>query len=183
MAALSSRVNAVARHPLDQLSPDEVRRAVDACKCYASTHGVGALRFNTVMLREPAKKALLAFERGCGPRPERIAEVVAIVPSASTAVEALVRLQEDTPPTAAAAAPPSSPEGLAAQIESWKILDGVQPLTSPDDNTLAEVVVKSDLRVAQLLAERYGITDVANQLICDTWACHNAPEHLNHRRL
>jgi primary-amine oxidase len=44
----------------------------------------------------------------------------------------------------------------------------MHPLTSPDDNSEAETIVKADPRIAELLAERYGIIDVANQLICDT---------------
>ncbi|GLI66897.1 hypothetical protein VaNZ11_010924 [Volvox africanus] len=180
MATQTQRVKVVTCHPLDQLSPDEIQRAVEVCKEYGDGQGVGVLRFNTVMLREPAKKALLAFEQGVGPRPERIAECILIVPSASIAVEALVRLDL---PAVASATPTLGPTGRGAEIESWKILEGLQPLTSPDDNTDAEAVVKSDPRIAQLLKERYGIVDVRNQLICDTWACHNAPEHLNHRRL
>lgn len=41
---------------------------------------------------------------------------------------------------------------------------------------------RRDARVAALLRERYGMTDMS-KLVCDTWACHGAPEHLNHRRL
>ncbi|PNH03386.1 Primary amine oxidase, partial [Tetrabaena socialis] len=154
-------------HPLDQLSVHEIRSAADACTAWAASNGVPSIRFNTVMLLEPAKKALLAFERGAGPRPDRVAECILIVPTAELAVEALVVLSECAPPA----------------VTSWKNLDGVHPLTSPDDNTEAEAVVKACPRIAQLMAERYGITDIKNQLICDTWACHNAPEHLNHRRL
>ncbi len=43
-------------------------------------------------------------------------------------------------------------------------------------------IIKADEGVRALLAERYGITDLG-LLLCDTWACHGAPEHLNNRRL
>lgn len=164
----------VAGHPLDQLSVAEVQASAAACKRYALANGVGALRFNTVILKEPPKAALLSFEKGTGPRPERIAECVLVIPSTSAAAEALVRLS----PTTSAA-----PEDVSAEVVSWTLLQGVHPLTTPDDNSYAEAVVKADPKIAQLLKERYGITDVAGQLICDTWACHNAPDHLNHRRL
>ncbi|GFR44735.1 hypothetical protein Agub_g6063 [Astrephomene gubernaculifera] len=182
MATLAQRVPAADSHPLDQLSPNEIRRAVEACKLYAVANGVSHLRFNTVMLREPPKRALLAYERGSGPRPERLAECILILPYTSRAVEAMVRL--GAPGAAAGAAtPPPAPAPVAAEVVSWKELEGVQPLTTPDDNFEAEAVVRADPRVAQLLAERYGVTDVANQLICDTWACHHAPQEFNHRRL
>jgi primary-amine oxidase len=42
--------------------------------------------------------------------------------------------------------------------------------------------LQGDPRVRGILQERYGITDMAT-VLCDTWACHGAPEHLNQRRL
>lgn len=40
-------------------------------------------------------------------------------------------------------------------------LQGVHPLTTPDDNSYAEAVVKADPKIAQLLKERY-VRDAVN---------------------
>jgi hypothetical protein len=58
-------------------------------------------------------------------------------------------------------------------------------MTTPDDNFYAEDIVKANPRVRALITEKYGISeaDMDEVLICDTWALHNAPPHLNHRRL
>ena len=47
-------------------------------------------------------------------------------------------------------------------------LDGVHPMTTPDDNTLAEAIMKADPALRRLLAERYSITDM-DKVACDTW--------------
>ncbi|KAG2486353.1 hypothetical protein HYH03_014934 [Edaphochlamys debaryana] len=173
--------NIVAPHPLDPLSVSEVQRAAEACRRYAKELGLPPLRFNNIQLREPPKAALLACERRSAPPPPRLAEVVLILPRTAQAAEALVRLQP-LPATATAADHPAAADAAAGtSVESWKMLEGVHPLTSPCDNFEAEAVVKADPRIARLLQERYGAS--IDQLICDTWACHNAPEHLNHLRL
>ena len=58
-------------------------------------------------------------------------------------------------------------------------------MTTPDDNFYAEDIVKANPRVRALITEKYGISEAEMDevLICDTWALHNAPPHLNHRRL
>ncbi len=48
---MSHPLAGVAAHPLDQLSVAEVQASAAACKRYALGNGVGALRFNTVMLK------------------------------------------------------------------------------------------------------------------------------------
>lgn len=154
------------QHPLDALSPVEMGLASTACKDYAAKIGAGELRFNTMMACEPPKSELLRFEAGLCPAPERQAQCVLIVPSASAVVEAMVCLH---------------PSG-AAEVVQWKNLAGVHPLTTPEDDSYAESIMKKDPTLQRLLRERYGITDL-DSLVCDTWACHNAPEHLNHRRL
>lgn len=52
------------------------------------------LRFNTVMLKEPPKAQLLAYEQGKGPKPERRALVWVINPPKGDFYEAVVRLSE-----------------------------------------------------------------------------------------
>nr|WHU50174.1 copper amine oxidase [Chlamydomonas reinhardtii] len=217
----SALETATVPHPLEQLSADEVRRAAEVVRRYAAGAGLGTLRFNTVMLREPPKRYQLAFERGAVPRPPRVAEVVLVLPQSAGVAEALVRLA--LPPAAAEAAPlgpppppasvavwpaasaspsassPSTPGApfigpdtvappcaeLGAQLLLWRKLEGVHPLTSPDDNSEAEAIMKASPVLRQAVAERYGLSEaeIDEQLMCDTWACHNAPRHLAGRRL
>jgi Cu2+-containing amine oxidase len=83
-------------HPLDQLTTQEVARASAAVKRYAtSVAGLqGTLRFNTIMLQEPPKAAMLAYEAGEGPCPPRQALVWFIHPASSSFFEAAVVLPE-----------------------------------------------------------------------------------------
>lgn len=41
-------------------------------------------------------------------------------------------------------------------------------MTTPDDNSLAEEIMKADPTLRRLLAERYGITHM-DKVACDTW--------------
>mmetsp|Transcript_22566 Transcript_22566/g.67197 ORF Transcript_22566/g.67197 Transcript_22566/m.67197 type:complete len:731 (-) Transcript_22566:1085-3277(-) len=160
----------VAQHPLDDLSVLEVARAAAACRAHAAAEDCGELRFNSIMLQEPPKAALLDFLNGRAAPPARRAAATLIVPSRALAVDAVVELRG------------GRGGGGPDAVVAWRILEGVHPMTTPDDNDLAEAIMKSDPTVLRLVAERYGIRDAA-QLACDTWACHNAPKHLNQRRL
>lgn len=44
----------------------------------------------------------------------------------------------------------------------------MHPMTTPDDNNLAEEIMKADPTLRRLLAERYGMTDM-DKVACDTW--------------
>lgn len=60
-------------------------------------------------------------------------------------------------------------------------LEGVQPLTTPDDNIECESIVRRDPRVQQLLLERYSVTNM-ELVICDSWTVHGTPpEHVGKR--
>jgi hypothetical protein len=54
----------------------------------------GSLRFNTIMLQEPPKAELLAFQHGAGPKPERRALVWVLNPPKGDFYEAVVGLPE-----------------------------------------------------------------------------------------
>jgi primary-amine oxidase len=47
-------------------------------------------------------------------------------------------------------------------------LAGTHPMTTPEDNDMAERIMKADPVLLKLLAERYGITDM-DKVVCDTW--------------
>lgn len=150
-------------HPLDPLDQLEVSIASQACMEHARTLGLPPLRFNTVTLEEPDKAVMVPFLRGKGPRPDRVALVVLIIPRLNAAAEALVDVTQ-------------------RKVVGWKMLDGVQPLTNPDDNASVEVIAKSDPRVVQLIKERYEMEDMS-KVIVDPWSVHGPPEHLKHKRL
>lgn len=171
MAQVYVRPANPAPHPLDQLSPSEVERAASVCLAHAAAGALGVLRFNVIIAQEPVKSEMLAFSSGRGPQPRRIALCVIIVPSREQAVEARVLLGGGASGT------------MDDTMLEWKLLEGVHPMTTPDDNFYAEAIVKADPRIVALVAERYGVTDVDTQLSVDTWACHDAPDHLNARRL
>lgn len=119
-------------HPQDPLTAEEIRAAAAACKERAATLGL-SLRFNTITLREPAKKALLAWQAAGSPagsdcEPPR--QAFCILQTAPGAVEAVVEL---------GASPPV--------MSSWTEVPGVQPLATPDDCFLAEDIVKGDAEV------------------------------------
>ncbi|WIA35530.1 hypothetical protein OEZ86_003956 [Tetradesmus obliquus] len=172
--ASSSKTLVDARdHPLDQLTPAEISRASAAVRRHAAAAGVtGALRFNTIMLQEPPKAELLAYQQRRGPRPERRALVWVLNPPCGDFYEAVVALPEGVAAAAAA----------ADVVRTWTKVEGVQPTTTPDDCSLAEHIIMADPRIRQLLAERYGITD-PDLVVFDPWSLHGTPEQYKGRRL
>ncbi|KAG1658854.1 hypothetical protein FOA52_008811 [Chlamydomonas sp. UWO 241] len=175
--SLAERVSAAAHaHPLDDLSAPEVARAAAACRAHAAALGDAELRFNSIALLEPPKRALLAHLAGSAPAPPRLAKCTVLVPSRAVGIDVVVELKP-----LLGRAVHGSRTGDAVVV-SWRPLDGVHPMTTPDDNDYAEAIMKADPEIRRLVAKRYGITDPAN-LACDTWACHNAPAHLQSRRL
>eukprot|EP00803_Ostreobium_quekettii_P010562 evm.model.scf_1177.3 EVM.evm.TU.scf_1177.3 scf_1177:31016-41785(+) len=144
-------------HPLDPLTASEISAASEACSQHAKGTGVESLRFNVVTLQEPPKGKLLAYEHGDGEAPPRQAFCILQIPFEETVFEAVVEL---------GAAEPS--------VISWKKVEGVHPLLTPDDCFDAEAIVKADENVRCLLEERYGVTDV-DKVACDPWSVHLAP--------
>lgn len=175
LSAVSSSID----HPLDQLAPAEVSRASAVVRAYAAAAGVsGTLRFNTIMLKEPPKAALLAYEAGSRPRPERQALVWLTNPPKGDLYEAVVALGDSVQPAGSSSSMSSSRDVLRA----WKLVPGVQPTVTPDDCNLAEEIIMADTRIQQLLAERYGVTDPA-LVVFDPWSLNGTPEEFKGRRL
>jgi hypothetical protein len=67
------------------------------------------------MLLEPPKAAMLAFEAGAGPRPERVARVWVTNPPIGDLYEAFVALQEGP-------AVSSSSSGVKDVVREWKLV-------------------------------------------------------------
>lgn len=138
-----------ARHPLDPLDAEEIRIAATAVRKQLGSE----VRFSSVSLHEPGKAELDVFEGSEGLDVLRVADVVLVVPSSGLAYEVEVVL----------------PGGDVRRCET--LAPGVQPPFSPDDCFRAEDIVKADANVAQLLRERYEITDLS-LLACDPWSIH-----------
>lgn len=153
-------------HPLDPLSSSEIKAVAAAIRKYAESQSVSNIRFNVITLKEPAKKALVAYEKdatGSTPPPPRQAFVILQMPPQGGAVEAVVDL-------------------ATATVSSWTKKEGIQPLATPDDCFDAEEIVKSDPEIKALLQDKYGITDLS-MVVCDPWSVHLPPPHLKSRRL
>ena len=110
-------------HPLDQLTPQEVSRASAAVRWHAAEGASGlapgaALRFNTIMLREPPKRAMVAWRLGKGPRPPREALVWVLARPQGTLFEAVVELPESPSPATAGGGGGGGGGGGAAALGS-----------------------------------------------------------------
>jgi primary-amine oxidase len=121
------------------------------------------VRFNTITLKEPSKKDLLAYDADPTSTPLRQAFCILQTPPKSGAIEVVVSL-------------------ASATVISWTVKPGVQPLATPDDCFDAEAIVKADPAIQKLLADKYGITNM-DLVVCDPWSVHLPPAHLKNRRL
>ncbi|MEP6979752.1 MAG: primary-amine oxidase [Nakamurella sp.] len=149
-------------HPLDQLTPDEIRRASATLSADA---GVGpSFRYASLTLAEPAKTDLLAWTPG-SPLPRR-ARAVVWDRSDNRTYEALVDLTDSS-----------------AEVVSFIPIPGVTPNFTVDEWHDCETAMKADPQVIAALAER-GVTDLDLVLI-DVWTFGLAlmPERYRDRRL
>jgi len=129
-------------HPLDPLSPDEIRAAVAVLR---RDRGVtDRWRFATIALNEPPKAALA----GDAP-PPREAEVLCWSRDDGDAYKAVVSLTDD-------------------RVVAFEHRPGEQPNMTIDEFHEVNDTLRDDPRIVAALAER-GITDMDGVLL-DTWA-------------
>ena len=146
------------QHPLDPLSAEEIRLVAAALQ---REHGVGdGWRITLIDLHEPEKATL----RDGAPRPPR---------------ESVVHLWNRTSTWPTARSWRSTTTGSRRSRRS----PGAQPNVTIDEYHEADVALRKDPRVREVLAAR-GITDLDLVLI-DTWAfgAHLLPEEHQTRRL
>ena len=135
-------------HPLDPLTPDEIRRASAAVR---AAHDLGpGMMFETVSLHEPDKSVVKDFRAGA-PFP-REAFVCAFDRTNGQVWEARVDL-------------------VADKVVDWRHVPGVRPRILVDDITLVGEVARADPRFREALARR-GITDIENVQV-DPWSAGN----------
>ncbi len=145
-------------HPLDPLSADEIRLVTAALR---REHGVGdGWRITLIDLHEPEKSALREGE----PRPPRESVVHLWNRSEHMAYRAVVVVDED-------------------RVAAFVAMPGAQPNVTIDEYHEADVALRGEPRVREVLAAR-GITDL-DLVLFDTWAfgAHLLPEEHRARRL
>jgi primary-amine oxidase len=142
-----STVAPAASHPLDPLTADEIRTAV-AVVSEAQDLGDDA-RFSLITLREPDKRAVLAF-RGGDPV-DRDAFIVVLDRSGAT-YEAVVSVRSE-------------------KMRSWRLVPGVQPSLMLEEIFLVGDIVKASPQWRDAMARR-GVTEL-DQVQVDPWSAGN----------
>ncbi|HSI00352.1 MAG TPA: hypothetical protein VLA02_07095, partial [Reyranella sp.] len=147
-AVTETRTIPAPSHPLDPLTPDEIRQASAAVR---AAHDLGAgMLFETISLSEPRKDVVQGFRPGASfPRE---AFVCAFDRTNGAVWEARVDLS-------------------ANKVVDWRHVPGVRPRILFDDITLVGEVARADPRFRAALARR-GITDVDNVQV-DPWSAGN----------
>ncbi|QBD76163.1 primary-amine oxidase [Ktedonosporobacter rubrisoli] len=141
---------AVITHPLEPLTPEEIRTAVAMVKAERSLSEL--VRFVSVALYEPSKQEVQAFREG-DPVVRR-AFMVLLDKSEETSAtyEVIVNISE-------------------GKIESWKHISGVQPSIMPEEFLACEQAVKEHPDFLAALAKR-GITNL-DLVYVDPWSAGN----------
>jgi primary-amine oxidase len=146
-------------HPLDMLTPDELRTAVEVVR------GEGRLsnraRFPTVALHEPAKDVVLGFAPG-DPIP-RAADVVVLDKGTGQTFEVIVDLVE-------------------RRVTSWEEIPDAQPPVLWEEWDEAEAAAKGDPRFVEACRKR-GIEDLEYVFVDPVSAGNFGFEHETGRRL
>ena len=135
-------------HPLEPLTPDEIRRAVTTVR--ATGRLDEAARFATITLDGPSKEALSSYRPG-DPIERRVRLVIVPGPE-STVVEAIVALP-------------------AEDIVSWDVRSGVRPALLFEESLRSIVALKEDPAWQQAIRRR-GITDF-DKVQIDPWPTGN----------
>ncbi len=137
-----------ATHPLEPLSPDEIRAAVAIVR---SQQTLGSTtRFATVTLNEPDKATVLSFQPG--DEIEREAFLILLDNETTKTYEAVVSLTSGT-------------------IKLWRHIPDVQPPIMLDEFVECEAAVKASEEFRAAIAKR-GITD-PDLVMVDPWSAGN----------
>ena len=133
-----------ARHPLDPLSAEEIRRAVAIVR--ASGCGTLETRFVSVGLHEPGKSALAAYRDGAAV--PREAFIVALEPQEHMTYEGLVSLADEV-------------------VRSWRPVPGARAPLTVGEYLDCERLVRADQQFREGLRRR-GI-DHPDQVLVEPW--------------
>jgi primary-amine oxidase len=144
---ISQEMIAVA-HPLEPLTPEEVRQAVALGKELRSLSAT--TRFMGVMLHEPPKDCVLCFK--AGDPIDRQAEMVLMDNATGEVVETIISITQQS-------------------IITWKVVEGVQPGIVLDEFIECENAVKASPEFQEAIRKR-GITD-PDLVMVDPWSAGN----------
>ncbi len=136
-----------APHPLDPLSPDELELAVDLLR--AAGHLPDGALLPLLVLHEPPKAALLAFDAGADAAPPREALAVVLDRARGRTGEAVVDLG-------------------ARRVATWRELPGAQPNLTASEFERVPALVRADPRWQEAMRRR-GVTDL-DGVHLDVWA-------------
>ena len=137
-----------ARHPLDPLTPEEIAEAAAILK---TQRDLGArVRFETIVLQEPAKETVLNFRTG--DPIQREAFIVILDNDAGATYEAVISLDQ-------------------GKVTSWKHIPGVQPRIMFDEFGDCEAAVKANPEFQAAIKKR-GITN-SDLVMVDPWSAGN----------
>jgi primary-amine oxidase len=136
------------QHPLDPLTPQEIRTVTQLLKSDPRVHG--RVRFISINVYEPPKSVVLGFTPGQSWKRE--AQVVLLDNADGAAYEATVSLTR-------------------REIVSFRHVPGVQPGITLDEFFECELAVKADSRFRAALLKR-GITDM-DLIMVDPWSAGN----------
>jgi primary-amine oxidase len=159
MTATEQRATTTSVHPLEPLTAGEIATATALLR--EAGHIGEHCRFVSVVLREPAKSDVLAFEAGGDP-PARAAAAVVLDKAADRTYEATVSLTEGA-------------------VVAWEHVPGVQPQVMLEEFFSTEEVVKSDPQVQEALRRR-GITEFDGVMI-DPWSAGHYGDEVEGRLL
>lgn len=144
--AEGTMVSTAAAHPLDPLSAEEIGAAAGILREEKSLNE--RVRFAGVVLNEPPKENVLAFEKG--EDFERQAEIVAVDANSGKSFEAVVSLTR-------------------GEVVSWEGIEGdVQPPIVLEEFDECEQACKDNAEYREALAKR-GVTDMG-MVIVDPWS-------------
>ena len=137
-----------ARHPLDPLTPKEIAEAAAILK---TQRDLGArVRFETIVLQEPAKETVLNFRTG--DLIHREAFIVILDNDAGATYEAVISLDQ-------------------GKVSSWQHIPGVQPRIMFDEFGDCEAAVKANPEFQAAIKKR-GITN-SDLVMVDPWSAGN----------
>ena len=137
-----------AQHPLDPLTPEEIGEATAILK---TQRNLGArVRFETIVLQEPAKETVLNF-RIRDPI-QREAFIVILDNDTGATYEAVISLNQ-------------------GKVTSWKHIPGVQPRIMFDEFSECEAAVKANTEF-QVAIKKRGITS-PDLVMVDPWSAGN----------
>jgi primary-amine oxidase len=143
----STKSDVKTRHPLESLSLDEIKLAVDVLK-KQNDKVTPTTRFVSVTLREPAKEKILNTTNEII---SREADVVLFDNGTNSCYEARILLENE------------------GEIISFEHIPNVQAAMTVDEQVECEQAVLRSVQFQELIREHYGINDV-NLVMVDIWS-------------